>query len=308
MRTPFLALAVLLALPLAQLHAQDAAPVQPPPRSPDSDFAAGNEAFQKEDWAAAVKAYQAALAKGLKTRMIDFRLGYSLHMLKRYDEALKHHLLAIQLTSRPLRIDALYNSACAHALLGHKEEALKFLQYAIDTGFSDEAQLGKDTDLDSLRPDERFKKMAAGIGKMPRLDQQADFFLGTWKSKDEKGEVTQTLTLSRPLAGNHAIVSTCTNIGGGARTGILVPNPADRTWTWTTYDGLGTTVKLTGKAIEPAGLRLEGRESSIGGEGNRVRLTWTPVEGGVMEKAETSEDGTTWRVHHEEKYVKAEAK
>jgi tetratricopeptide (TPR) repeat protein len=135
MRAFIIAAALLVLSPTAP--AQDAAP--PPARRAQErdDFAAGNEAFQKEDWEGAVKAYQAALAKGSGMRLIHFRLGYSLHMLKRYEEALKHHLLATQLTNRALRIDALYNVACAQALLGRKDEALKFLQYAIDAGFKD---------------------------------------------------------------------------------------------------------------------------------------------------------------------------
>jgi hypothetical protein len=302
MRAFIIAAALLVLSPTAP--AQDAAP--PPARRAQErdDFAAGNEAFQKEDWEGAVKAYQAALAKGSGMRLIHFRLGYSLHMLKRYEEALKHHLLATQLTNRALRIDALYNVACAQALLGRKDEALKFLQYAIDAGFKDTGQVGKDTDLDALRGDERFKKLVEGVGKTPRLDQQLDWFIGTWTSKNENGEVTQTLTLSRPLEANHAIVTTNTNIGGGALTGLLTPNAVERTWTWVQVDGMGTTLKLTGKALEGGGVRLEGRESSIGGEGARVRLTWKPEGDAVVEKAEVSEDGATWRVHHEERYVK----
>jgi tetratricopeptide (TPR) repeat protein len=292
---------------LAQSDRPATVPPSSQPPAQDAELVAGNEAFQKEDWAAAVKSYQAAIEKGSKARIIHFRLGYSLHMLKRYDEALKHHLLAVQLTNRALRIDALYNCACAHALLGRKDDALKFLQYAIDAGFKDTAQAAKDTDLDSLRSDEAFKTLVEGIGKTPRLDQQMDFLLGTWTSKNEKGDVTQTLTVSRPLADSQALVTTTTNIGGGAWTGILTPNAGERTWLWTSVDGSGTTLALTGKSTGDGGVRFEGRESSIGGLGARVRLTFTPSGRSVIERAEVSEDGVTWRLHHEEKYVKKSA-
>ena len=307
MTTKILLAALVLSLALPALG-QDAAPTPAAAQAPAgaAEFKAGNDAFQKEDWPAAVTAYEAALAKGMTTRLINFRLGYALHMLKRYEEALKHHMAAVQLTNRNLRIDALYNCACAHALLGRKEEALKYFQYAIDAGFSDTAQVEKDTDLDSLRADETFKKLAAGIGKVPRLDQQLDFLLGTWTSKNEKGEVTQTLTVSRPLPGSQALVTTITNIGGGSWTGMLTPNATERTWSWTQADGVGTTLVLTGKASDSA-IRFEGRDSSIGGLGPRVRLTFTPSADGVTEKAEVSDDGTTWRVHHEEKYAKKAA-
>lgn len=80
--------------------------------------------------------------------------AYCLHSSKRYEEALAAYAKAIDLgNGRPTN---LYNSACAHALMGHTDEALSFLQKALEARFADQETLENDTDLDSLRADPRF--------------------------------------------------------------------------------------------------------------------------------------------------------
>jgi hypothetical protein len=58
----------------------------------------------------------------------------------------------------------LYNLACANSLAGRKAEALTWLKRAIDAGFSQEETIRKDSDLDPIRLDARFKKI---IGTPP---------------------------------------------------------------------------------------------------------------------------------------------
>ncbi len=281
------------------------APAPPAPPAPgQAEFNAGNEAFQKQDWGAAVASYRAALAAGMSHALLHFRLGYALHVTGKPGEALAHHLLAAQITNPALRIDALYNAACAHALLGHTDEALEFLAHAIDAGFVDLKQVSADTDLDSLREDPRFRALVDGIGKAPRLHEQLGFLLGTWTSTNERGEVMQTLTLTRP-SDSQGIGTMLTNIGGAQWTGLLAPNHAERTWLWVSVDALGTMLQLTGKATEAGGMAFTGRQATAAGPGVHLRLTYTPGENGtVRERAEVSEDGVAWRTHHEETLVR----
>jgi hypothetical protein len=88
--------------------------------------------------------------------------GYCLHAEKKYDEALKAFARAIELgVNRP---GNLYNSACAYALLGKKEEALKTLAQSLDARFSEQETLETDTDMDSLRGEKKFAELT-GITK-----------------------------------------------------------------------------------------------------------------------------------------------
>ncbi|UCE59547.1 MAG: tetratricopeptide repeat protein [Phycisphaerales bacterium] len=54
-----------------------------------------------------------------------------------------------------------YNLACFHSLLGHKEEAIGWLEKAVDAGFNSPKQITKDPDLESLRDDPRYKAALA---------------------------------------------------------------------------------------------------------------------------------------------------
>ncbi len=84
-------------------------------------------------------------------------LGYSLHAAGKLDEALPIHVKAASMTGAPPV--AAYNAACVHALQHRPDEAFVWLEKAAASGFGDEKQLASDTDLDSLRKDERFAKI-----------------------------------------------------------------------------------------------------------------------------------------------------
>lgn len=51
-----------------------------------------------------------------------------------------------------------YNLCCVHALAGHREVALDWLEKSVKNGFVDVVHMKKDSDLDSLRKEERYKK------------------------------------------------------------------------------------------------------------------------------------------------------
>ena len=52
-----------------------------------------------------------------------------------------------------------YNAACGYALSGQKEEALDWLEMSVKSGYADFDHLRKDTDLDNLRNEKRYKKL-----------------------------------------------------------------------------------------------------------------------------------------------------
>ena len=115
-----------------------------------------------------------------------------------------------------------------------------------------------------------------------------------------------TLTITRPLAGSHALLSTSVNIGGGPWTGMLWPDSEKREWRSIQADGSGTSREMTGRAIEGGGMVFTGTDVSPVGPSVNLRLTFTPQgDNKVLEKAEVSEDsGKTWRTHHELAFVK----
>jgi hypothetical protein len=69
------------------------------------------------------------------------------------------NLLVSQLILSPTNTIALYNLACADALLGNAPAALQTLQKAIEAGYTDVAHMMADTDLDSLRSHPSFLQL-----------------------------------------------------------------------------------------------------------------------------------------------------
>jgi TolA-binding protein len=52
-----------------------------------------------------------------------------------------------------------YNAACGYALSGQKEEALDWLELSVKSGYADFDHLRKDTDLDGIRNEKRYRKL-----------------------------------------------------------------------------------------------------------------------------------------------------
>ncbi len=58
-----------------------------------------------------------------------------------------------------------YNLACSFSLLGRINESLESLERAVDLGYDDLMYLENDSDLDSLRDDERYKVLINKLKK-----------------------------------------------------------------------------------------------------------------------------------------------
>lgn len=284
-------------------------PAAPAATEPPASLAAAETAFREEDWPAAVEHYQAAQREGMNHPVMHFRLGYALHMLKRYDEALPHHRRAVRVANPALRIDALYNTACALALTGDKPGALEYLAKARDAGFADATQLNSDTDLNSLRSYAAFKALSDDLAaESPSgLFQQLDVLLGSWQVTEAPADAPadaprRTITFARPLAGSHAVVTTSAWPAPSGqpnpnrdRTGLMHPDADKRDWVWTVADGLGNTIILRGSPIRGGGLRFVGQEFNAAGPSIHLRWTFTPDAALLRETIESSEDGQTWK-------------
>jgi tetratricopeptide (TPR) repeat protein len=78
--------------------------------------------------------------------------------LKQYREAIEQFKKLIDAHPKAGQvIPSAYNTACCYALLGEKANALEWLERAVKLGFSDADHIDKDSDLDSLRTDSRFR-------------------------------------------------------------------------------------------------------------------------------------------------------
>ena len=82
---------------------------------------------------------------------------------KDYEQGLKLVEQAYAVAPKDSRV--LYGLACFHALLGHEDKALDFLEEAVDGGFYCPTHISKDPDLESLRSHEQYKTVATKARK-----------------------------------------------------------------------------------------------------------------------------------------------
>lgn len=94
------------------------------------------------------------------------RYGFCLHGAKKYAQAIDAYAKAIELGYQ--RNTNLYNTACALALSGKKDEAIKRLEQALDARFAEQETLESDTDMDSLRSDSRFAALTGITGGLEK--------------------------------------------------------------------------------------------------------------------------------------------
>lgn len=132
----------------------------------DEAFAVAMEAFRKfaadhPDTDAGARSNAAVLGAGYRMAMG----GSQLHQNKRYAEAAVWLRRARLLY--PKDANVAYNLACAQAMAGDKEQALKTFAEAVELGFRDKAHIEKDPDLESLRETPEYKKAMEGLGEAP---------------------------------------------------------------------------------------------------------------------------------------------
>ncbi|MCK4341538.1 MAG: tetratricopeptide repeat protein [Phycisphaerae bacterium] len=125
--------------------------------------------------------YEAALAKAAKLATPHFAADVILNSVKSgeahelnmqaweayeeqdYEKALELVEQAYELAPQDSRV--LYYLACFHALLGHEDKALDFLEDAVAGGFYSPRQIAKDPDLKNIRGDERYEAALAAAKK-----------------------------------------------------------------------------------------------------------------------------------------------
>ncbi|MFG0244150.1 MAG: TPR end-of-group domain-containing protein [Phycisphaerales bacterium JB054] len=158
---------------LAQDARADAAPALQP-ATPTAQDARQLQAARQ--WDAAASAWASLARLDPKNGEAVFNLGYCLHMAGHIEQALEVHRRAAEFEQ--YRGLALYNTACAHALLGEPDAAISALEASADAGYS-LSNARSDSDLDTLHNDPRFRALldrpAPGIrGKFRQLMTDAE--------------------------------------------------------------------------------------------------------------------------------------
>ena len=97
------------------------------------------------------------------------------------DHALAVRLLERHLQHHPNDAIMLYNAACAHALLGHRDESADYLRKSVQAGLRDVQQIKGDPDLATIRDHPTFKEIVARVEWS--ASREAQSALARWKQR-----------------------------------------------------------------------------------------------------------------------------
>lgn len=143
----------------------DAAPR--PDEAVEQLFRSAQRAMEEQRWADAIALFEELSKLRQDSAEFAFGLGLALHMSGDYERALDAHRRAAEFEE--VRARALFNLACAQALLKRPQAALDSLEEAVDAGFDDVRALRSDADLSSIREMPRFAEIVEAAEQGPGL-------------------------------------------------------------------------------------------------------------------------------------------
>jgi hypothetical protein len=128
--------------------------------------------------------------------------------------------------------------------------------------------------------------------------RQFDFWIGSWRVENPKGEFVGTNEITRILGG-CVLQEDWKGKSGLTGKSYNIYDPLDGHWHQTWVDASGTLLILAGSLVDGK-MVLTGETGVAGKPGAKIlhRITWTPLApDGVKQFWESSEDGgKTWTV------------
>lgn len=120
----------------------------------------GHVLVATENYKQAASAFENATQLNPNGFWLWLSLGYARKELTHLDGAIEATLRATELGTKPNEIgSALYNLGCYNCMAGRHDEALDYLDKAFRKDDSIREWAREDTDLTSLRQDERFQRL-----------------------------------------------------------------------------------------------------------------------------------------------------
>ncbi len=263
--------------------------------------------IQAQEWDEALPLLKRVVEAEPDNGQAVFYLAYATHASGDIKAALKLHQRAATFDNfRPI---ATYNIACAHALLGHEDQAIAALKKAIAGGFGNLEQVEGDGDFDSLRDHAEFKAILAGLRKAAEPvgdlidlaslppERRFDFFAGTWDVQSTNGQHRVT---AGQILDNRVL-----QINGPNFASLITYVPTLKVWKWTWVSNRGHHDVLVGGLDHGRMVLvqkvLRDRPNMIG------RTIFSNISQGSFEMdwAVSADDGKTWQREYHGRYVRA---
>lgn len=229
----------------------------------------------------------AQLAKATGSGEAYFMHGFGLHLQGKWKAAITEFERAKDADFRaPV---AVYNIACANALLGNKEEALDRLEESAALGFKSRTTIINDPDLASLRDDPRFDKvvsdMSAGLDELAEA-MLFEPILGEWDVFNGEQQWVGRL-YSAPALNGFGVEEHFSGEAGEEIISLYSLDSDTGAWSGLSADSDG----------RPRPVTIERDGESIRMTTPTHRRTLTPqANGEIIEQIEVSASGEAWTV------------
>ena len=279
------------------------AQTQPSPR-----MLAANELLKTRQWVEAAKAYEAIVKDEPKNARAWYQLGVAQFSLEKFDLAVEAYQKNIALSNNPT---AMYNLACAYARLGQKEQAIAWLDKAVNSQPPPMVNLAEDTDLVSLHDDPHFKELVVSLDKQRRPcmysaeAKQFDFWIGDWDVFNLQGQKVGSSTIQQISAG-CGILENWRDAFGNEGKSINFYDSNTQKWYQYWIGAAGGPQRYSG-VYKDGAIRYEGEPAALNSKGaGRRRLTFFNLDASTVRQfaEQSADDGKTWTVTYDFKYVR----
>jgi tetratricopeptide (TPR) repeat protein len=268
------------------------------PASLSAEARHADSLYDRRDYAAAARAYRAALTGSPNDGRSWYRLGASLASVNDNAAAAEAFERSAAIGHQML---AMYNAAAMRARLGQRERALAWIDSSLAAGFSGDSILRNDPDFAALHGDSAFQRRvdAAERAFRPCRSRQEshvfDFWIGEWDVTNAQGQPAGTSSVQQILS-QCVIFENWTDRQGGQGKSFNAYNTDFSMWQqfWTDQYGRVTEYRESERTKE-GGLRFLAHQRS-GAAASLIRMTFTPIDQRTVRQfGETSTDGgKTW--------------
>ena len=264
----------------------------------DTASARAESLFAAKDYVGAASAFEALTRTHPQQPRYWTRLGTTLQLAGRMDDAVAAYRRAIGIGTAPV---AMYNLASVFAKRGQKDSAFHWLnQLVTNASYSNDKAVAADADFASLESDPRFEKVLADMRAVLRPcltrkeSRMFDFWVGDWDVKNPQGQPAGQSSVQLLLEG-CALYENWTDGQGGGGKSLNSYNTDTKQWQqfWTDQYGRVTEYResrwingspqFSAQQITPRGPAL-------------LHMTFTPVNADLVRQfGEISTDnGKTW--------------
>ena len=266
---------------------------QTAPPGADTASTRAEALFAAKDYAGAATAFEALTRTHPKQSHYWTRLGTSLQLAGRHDDAIIAYRRAIGIGGAPV---AMYNLATVFAMRAQKDSAFHWLDRTVAAGFTNVNVVKADPDLAAIKDDSRFTalidRMTAAVRPcLTRKESRMfDFWVGEWDVRTPQGQAAGTSSVQLLLEG-CALYENWTDNQGTSGKSLNSYNPEAKQWQqyWTSQNG--TVTEYRESEWVGQSLRFSAKQTTAEGPA-LLRMTFTPINPDLVRQfGETSADG-----------------